>query len=263
MKNMHNTMIVFIFVTFITGCVPFDQIFLLEVEKVQTPIAIYTLTPEPTSTPPPTPTSTPDLIYPTILENGHIYFSENYLELSNSCYISRKIIPSFIILHTDGQSITNFENWSTYGTFRGLGSTKSVHFAVCQDDILQMLPMFETQVLQAIGTTPQYSENNIRRDWNRESIQIEMCGCGYNTYISEESDEDFCQVVEKTTENTIRLVVALMVQYKIPIENIIGHYQIQNGKTDPGNLYLDQYFLPKLKEAWLLAFPQVIITPTP
>jgi len=41
-----------------------------------------------------------------------------------------------------------------------------------------------------------------------------------------------------------------MLFYDIPIENVLGHDQIQKGKVDPGRLYMEQYFLPRLKDLY-------------
>lgn len=201
----------------------------------------------PTRTYTPTQTSTPDIIYPTVSEKGQLYFGD-YLELPKTSYMDELVAPYVVILHTDAQSLKIPDRWYAMGTYYGLDTTKSVHFAVCQDGILQMLPMFEKEVVYAKGTSPQYDGGGVLQDWNARSIQIEMCGRDYDLFVTGDVSEDMAHAVFTTTENTVDLVIALMYQYNIPIENIFGHYQVQRGKVDPGQIYLEQYFLPILKE---------------
>lgn len=175
-----------------------------------------------------------------------VYFGDYYRELPETCYKNDLIKPDYIVIHTDDQSGDCPENWETKRTFRGLGQTKSSHFAVSQDGILQMLPMYEDNVVYAIGTAPQWDDSGIFHDYNAMSIQIEMGGRNFNDIITGTASETMVEVIEITTEKTIGLVVELMDFYEIPIENIVGHYQIGRGKTDPGNLYFEEYFIPNL-----------------
>lgn len=180
------------------------------------------------------------------LENGIVLFGESYKELPETCYINDLIKPDHIIIHTDDQSGDYPERWETIRTYWGLGQTKSVHFAVSQDGVLQMLPMYEEDVMHCIGTMPQYDDNGIWHDYNARSIQIEMGGRNYNYMVTGTASSKMVEVIEITTEKTINLVIELMDFYDIPIENILGHYHVGRGKTDPGDLYFEQYFIPNL-----------------
>ena len=39
-----------------------------------------------------------------------------------------------------------------------------------------------------------------------------------------------------------------MKQYNIPVEQIFGHYELWNGKSDPGENFLYQTFIPRVKQ---------------
>ncbi|MBW6441822.1 N-acetylmuramoyl-L-alanine amidase [Patescibacteria group bacterium] len=206
--------------------------------------------PEPTITE--TPKATELIISPIfeIGENGEVlvFFGDFYRELPLSTEANDMIIPDSIVIHTDGQSGDYPEKWNKMSTFWGLGTTKSVHFAVSQDGISQMLPMGESWVERANGTTEQWNDDGNWVDYDSRSIQIEMGGRNYNYMITGVASPKMVEVIEITTTKTIDLVVSLMLVYDIPYENIVGHYQIGRGKPDPGNLYFEQYFLPQLEK---------------
>ena len=187
-------------------------------------------------------------------ENGMVYFVDNYNELPKTSFIDNLIIPDTIILHTDAQIRDYPEKWNTMTTYWGLGDKKSVHFAVSQDGVLQMLPMYQNRVMHCIGTTPFYNDNGKLMDYNRHSIQIEIGGRNFNDIVTGDASPVMSRAIEITTQKTIDLVITLMAFYNIPIENIMGHYQVNIGKTDPGNLYFEQYFMPRLVEALSIHF---------
>jgi hypothetical protein len=239
-------------------------------ELIEVPTATETLdvkpndcdpTPEPTPAStlveePPVLSATPALSHtdlpPTMIvceENGMVYFGDNYLELPKGSYIDKQIIPDTIILHTDAQPRDFPEKWNTMTTYWGLEGEKSVHFAVSQDGILQMLPMYETTVMHCIGTTPFFNDEERIVDYNQRSIQIEMGGRNYNDIVTGDASPEMASAIEITTQKTIDLVITLMGFYNIPIGHIFGHYQINTGNTDPARLYFEEYFMPRLVEA--------------
>ncbi len=197
--------------------------------------------------------STPELLGPLgpkeDLNTGMVYFSDLYEQLPSTCFEDKAVVPRYIVIHTDGQSLNIPDKWNVMGTYYGLGTSKSVHFAVSNEDILQMLPMYKEGVAYAAGTYPQY-KNGVLIDYNGCSIQIEMGGQKYDRFVDGTADELTAGVIEATTKTTLKLVVRLMLFYDIPIENVLGHDQIQKGKVDPGRLYMEQYFLPRLKDLY-------------
>lgn len=202
-------------------------------------------------TPTPKICDSPSALIPNVCEEtGKYYFGDYYVELPKSSYVNQLIIPDTIILHTDGQSGDHPESWNTMTTYWGLGYDKSVHFAVSQDGVLQMLPMYTATVVHGIGVEPRYTIEGIYANYNTRAIQIEMAGRYYDLVVTGHATPKMKEVIEITTQKTIDLVITLMTFYDIPIENIMGHYQINIGSRDPGSLYFEQYFIPRLIEAW-------------
>ena len=228
----------------------------------QTPIT-STITREKPPTPQPKITERVQTPEPTIIEFvinpifklgedgiNYVFFSNEYSELYRSTYEFKMIVPEYIVIHTDGQSDYDPSKWSTLRTYWGLGTAKSVHFAVSSEEVLQMLPMEETTVNKANGTSAFWDTNNKWVDYDETSIQIEMGGKNYNYFITGEASPEMTEAIKDTTEKTIDLVISLMVFYKIPLENVLGHYQFGPGKVDPGNLYFEEYFIPLLEQKY-------------
>jgi hypothetical protein len=213
-----------------------------ETKKIETPEPTHTETPKPMEMP----------VSPIFEKEENnkvsVFFGDFYRELPLSKQVETMVIPDSIVIHTDDQSGDYPEKWNTMTTFYGLGTTKSVHFAVSQDGIAQMLPMEEVRVKRANGVLEQWDDNGDWLDYDGHSIQIEMGGRNYNHLVTGEASPVMVEVIEITTKKTIDLVISLMIFYDIPYENIVGHYQIGRGKTDPGNIYFEEYFLPLLKE---------------
>ena len=203
------------------------------------PTTVSTPTPTPTLTPIPTQVSLPYVKCP---KNGpgYICFGDYYKELPKTAWKDINIIPRYIILHWDGRPEKPYDKWLSTGTWFGLGSTKSAHFGVGIDGIGQFLPMFVDSVKQSKAA------DNWTMD--AQSINIEIAGRNFNAIVTGEANEEMRVTIETVTNITIELVLKLMNQYNIPIENLVGHYQILNGKVDPGDLWLQEYFLPKLRD---------------
>jgi len=220
---------------------------------------VHTNTPLPS--PSPAPTSTPDpveflarLPMPPRLESAEdgerVYFGDDYKQLPEADTVDEIIVPELIIIHTDGQTANLPQNWNTDSTYHGLGEWYSVHFAVSQYDILQMLPMYTNGVLHGSGAAPQYNDQGEWVTYNNRSIHIEMAGHDYNALIAGWANPEMKQAITKTTDKATDLVVSLLWYYQIDPANVLGHYQVGRGKADPGNLYFEQYFLPQLQEKW-------------
>lgn len=213
-----------------------------QVEKPTPTMQDNTQTPIPV---PPTPTTTtPTPVYKDCPENGNgvICFGDYYKELPSSSYDDFKIVPKYIILHWDGRPAGNPKDWLTPSTWNGLaggpGGGYSAHFAVGLDGVGQFLRMYDTTVIQ--GRAASYEYDPI-------SINIEMAGRDYNDLVAGVADEETQETIKIISAKTLDLVVKLMKQYNIPFENVLGHYQIKE-KRDPGDRWLQEYFLPLLKE---------------
>jgi hypothetical protein len=229
-----------------------------------TPTSVLKLAAAPTSTASPrpsassTPSPTPDPLsllpvpprFETAEEGLRVYFGDAYKQLPEADTVDEIIVPELIILHTDGQTANLPRDWNTESTYQGLGEWYSVHFAVSQYDILQMLPMYPHGVLHGSGAAPQYNDQGEWVTYNNRSIHIEMSGHDYNALVAGWADPEMTEAIQKTTDKTTDLVVSLMWFYHIDPANVVGHYQVGRGKADPGNLYFEQYFLPQLMEKW-------------
>ncbi|OGC45257.1 hypothetical protein A2V49_01500 [candidate division WWE3 bacterium RBG_19FT_COMBO_34_6] len=173
----------------------------------------------------------------------YIYFGDYYKELPRSAYVSRIIVPDTIVIHTDDQSGNIPERWNTLTTWYGLegreGGGRSVHFGVSLDGVAQYLPMFTNAVIQCRG---------VGLYTDRHSIQIEMGGRTYDYLITGKASPEMEKSIRTTTGFTVKLTASLMEYYKISLENVVGHYKVGLGKSDPGQLYFEQYFLPELEK---------------
>jgi len=202
--------------------------------------------PTQTSTPVITPTSTSTPVFEKCPENGDgtICFGDYYKELPASSHKNVLITPLYIIIHTDDQSGHTPKRWFSYITWNGLSNRedggRASHFGVGLDGIGQFLPMYQDIVMQSWAASP---------NMDKKSINIEMCGRDYNNFITGKADQDTKSSIMSITEKTVDLVKRLMEQYNIPIENVLGHYQVYEGKSDPGDRYLQEYFIPLLKGA--------------
>lgn len=147
--------------------------------------------------------------------------------------------PAGIIIHTDDQPGGSFERWITNNTYIGLASREiDVHFSVGVDGITQFLKMYKDFCMFTRGA----------RGFGNY-ISIEMCGRDYNLYFDDKTPPGKKKAIESITEQTVSLVEKLMDQYDIGLDKILGHYQASaSGKSDPGKDYMENLFLPFLKD---------------
>jgi hypothetical protein len=149
--------------------------------------------------------------------------------------------PAGIIIHTDGNDGNSWNSWTTSSTYNGLLQRKTdSHFAVDRQgaaQFLKMYPDFCTPTRGALGFM--------------DYISIEMGGRDYNDVLDPQANAEKVAVIKDITSNTISLVKTLIEQYGIDPANVLGHYQATAyvRKTDPGQEYMEQYFLPLLQQA--------------
>jgi hypothetical protein len=189
----------------------------------------------------PTETASPTPPYELCQEGSkEICFGDYYNILPGDTYVHTVIVPDTIVIHTNDAPGNTPKLWFGANTWYGLEGRKvSVHFGVGLDGVSQFLSMYESGVTQCRGGQYRY---------NLHSIQIEMSGRDYDNFITGQASPDMATSVVTITDKTINLVITLMKFYNIPFENVMGHYQMEgSGKTDPGNSYFEQYFLPLLK----------------
>jgi hypothetical protein len=164
--------------------------------------------------------------------------------------------PGGIIIHTDDQSGTNFHDWNTDVTYNTLlNKGIDTHFAVGRNGIDQFLKMYQdlaTPTRGALGF--------------RSYISIEQCGRDYDDILNPSASLEKRLAIEEISTKTINLCVRLMETYGFGLEKVLGQYAATAaGKTDPGQRYMEEYFVPQLRKAFLArrnAEPQVRPRPT-
>lgn len=149
--------------------------------------------------------------------------------------------PEGIVIHTDDQSGTDWLNWDTKRTYNGLFDRGiDTHFAVGRNGVDQYLKMYKdvaTPTRGAVGFS--------------NYISIEMCGRDYNDIFDASADVEKRKAIEEITMKTVRLAVWLMDTYQIGLNTILGHYAATaSGKTDPGQKYMEEYFMSLLRSAY-------------
>lgn len=178
-----------------------------------------------------------------------IMFSGEYRELS---FKDQLVEPTQIILHWDGQLGSPYY-WTTRMTFNGLSGIKvrselledgtinveerstNAHFGVDKEGVLQFLPMYEGFVQHSYGAFGYY-----------DAINIEMAG---NHFTFEDG---ITNVPREEIENTLNLVINLMIQYDIEFNQVVGHYErdtytdqhgrvYERGKLDPGREFMGYF----------------------
>ena len=67
-------------------------------------------------------------------------------------------------------------------------------------------------------------------DPNYRTIAVEMTGANFYQYGNEPSEQQIA--------NVVALLYALMLRYKIPVLNVLGHHEIELRKSDPGKKFM-------------------------
>lgn len=168
------------------------------------------------------------------------------------------IIPTMIIMHwSDGRDDSQGDDATrstliarevcvsqntprAYPSSKCIGDTgwAATNVLACQlatdtDDVMFMQPFYEkgVELAQCAG------------EWNNYAIQNEMSGTGF-------TDQPGGPPKPEILERALEVTCLMMKTYHIPATQIFGHYQVPNngGKTDPGKEFLQNYFIPKVKE---------------
>ena len=144
--------------------------------------------------------------------------------------------PRMIVIHWSG-------GWSSaQATFDTLNMRdRSCQFAIDENTTIQMLD--------------HYYSNLVERGWcaggdsNVGSINFEITGVWFNTVLFEriQNPKRYNQLIIMT-DKTVTLTCKFLQMYNIPKSAIYGHYQLQKGKSDPGDKYL-QFFKDEVNKA--------------
>ncbi|MBL8055478.1 MAG: N-acetylmuramoyl-L-alanine amidase [Anaerolineales bacterium] len=146
----------------------------------------------------------------------------DYHELPAGCYAENLIPPSELILHWDGNRHGR-ELWKVAVTYETLAYVQqSAHFAVDNQRVWQLLPMYQQRVQESYGA----------KGYNKIAVNIELAGRDFDL-------PDFAPG-DNQVRLTLRLVSQLMDFYAIPFEKVVGHYERDDRglKQDPGVQFL-------------------------
>ena len=143
---------------------------------------------------------------------------KEYLTTCNYTKGSGSVLPKsnkYIVIHYVGAVSSALNNAKYfYNTYRGA----SANYFVDDKDIYRVVR--DSDTAWHCGTTGTYKHPKCR---NTNSIGIEMC-CFNN--------KGTIDVSSKVVERTIALTKELMAKYKIPVSNVIRHYDV-TGKNCP------------------------------
>lgn len=154
--------------------------------------------------------------------------------------------PRYLVIHYFGSL------GSAYGVseFFKLPSTQaSAHYAVDERDIYRCVreqdAAWHCGAVGGLRYTHPYCRNS-------NSIGIEMRPSKLNPKSIRAEDKDW-YFDEKVVQNTIELAAMLMKKYKIPIENVLRHWDV-TGKTCPApyvGAYYNTYYKMTGDQQWL------------
>lgn len=122
----------------------------------------------------------------------------------------------YLVIHYTGNDWDSAESNGTY--FQKNVTKTSAHYFVDDDSIVQSVP--DNYTAYAVGGVSRYKHPSCR---NSNSISIEICDMTKNGKV---------YPTEKTIQNAAELTLKLMKKYKIPITNVIRHYDV-TGKNCP------------------------------
>lgn len=128
---------------------------------------------------------------------------KNLTEINRNVKSDRDI--KFIVVHYTGNQNDTAYNNTKY--FKSQNRGASAHYFVDKDSIWQCVE--DKDVAWHCGTKSKYYHSECR---NANSIGVEMC--------------DSVKRNSAVEENTVELVRYLMGTYKVPIENVVRHYDV-------------------------------------
>lgn len=142
----------------------------------------------------------------------------------------------YLVIHYTGNDGDSDENNANY--FSHTITKTSAHYFVDDDSITQTVP--DNYIAYAIGGKCQSNHHPMYKIvTNSNSISIEMCDVNKNGII---------EVSDKTLVNVYELIRKLMIRYKIDINHVYRHYDV-NGKLCPNcNGLLDDNNWHKFKD---------------
>ena len=124
---------------------------------------------------------------------------------------------------------------STYNTF--VSRNASADFCVDDRDIVQFNPDPRHNFCWAVGDSGHHNSGGslYGKATNRNTISIEICSTCFSSAAIHVSTANHAgwSFTESALDNAVKLARYLMREYRIPLENVVRHYDI-TGKLCPG-----------------------------
>ncbi len=147
------------------------------------------------------------------------------LNYRNGC-----IKPTMIVIHWSAA-------WTdVYATFNTLNTRQlACQLATDQNITLQTQNFYKDQAQRGacVGT-----ENG--KAYNDYALNNEITGSYFDEVYDLPNHPNF-QALQKSTRKALDSTCFMMKQYNIPITQIFGHFQLNDGKSDPGKEYLNDF----------------------
>lgn len=192
-----------------------------------------------------------------VIQNGQVQLLPNSVT-ARSPETRLCITPTMIVIHWAGGWDNDQSNEGVYNTL--ISRNRACQLATDTNDTILMQPFYETQV-----ELPWCANA-----WNIFSINNELAG----GYLPDPKSPDYGKIDIRFTDrngnpprigdpsrpglrvfpeksvvdHAINATCAIMKQYNIPWTQVFGHYDVPRaGKEDPGKEFLENYFIPRLK----------------
>ncbi|OIO14146.1 hypothetical protein COV53_05960 [Candidatus Gottesmanbacteria bacterium CG11_big_fil_rev_8_21_14_0_20_37_11] len=143
------------------------------------------------------------------------------------------ITPGKIVIHWSGgwSSAKATADWLRYGVVNKLGYPLSCNLATDQNTQLQLLQHFngKSQRAWCVGG-----------DENDSALNNEITGLFFDEVINNPNHPRYQELIAES-DKAIQTTCWMLKKYNLPKSEIYGHYQLTQGKSDPGVEYL-KYF---------------------
>jgi len=151
--------------------------------------------------------------------------------------------PRVIVVHWSGGWSTAQDTYNELNLLKHRGDTdrngnpiesrRSCQFAIDENETIQMLDLYSNPNTVQMGWCAG-GDNNIG------SFNLEISGAWFDRTLENPGSLQF-KKLEAETNEAIRVTCDLIKRYNISKTEVYGHYQLQEGKSDPGINYLKMF----------------------
>lgn len=161
-----------------------------------------------------------------------------------------KRTPKYIVVHyTAGTKSTVGHARSTAQMFAKTSTKASADYIVDDGSIVQYNPDPTTRYTWAVGGSKYANMTTTEggkyygKVTNANSISVELCSSKKSTKTLNATDTDW-YFTDATIANGVQIVKALMIQYNIPLTNVVMHHHV-TGKVCPNPFCVNKSALAK------------------